>query len=198
MSTHIHRRTFLKLAAALAATPLAGHIPTATAQSTWQLTGPDVPILSGFDSVIQSFMIDHEIPAATFALTWQGKLIHARGFNQFPDNGDPLVVPTTRFRIASLTKPITATAILQLVANRLLTLESRVLNLLNLTPYNDRSMDTRWNNITVQQLLHHTAGFDRSASFDPLFRDAEIARALGKSLPISRQDIMDLYGRTAT
>ena len=37
--------------------------------------------------------------------------------------------------------------------------------------------DPRLAAITIRQLLHHTGGWDRDQSFDPMFRSDEIAKA---------------------
>lgn len=57
----------------------------------------------------------------------------------------------TRFQLASVAKTLTATAILQLVAQNKINLESRISNYLPVTP-------SIWNDITIQQLLSHTSG----------------------------------------
>ena len=186
------RRAVLKLAATLATLPVAGTsrpVDHATAQSNWRITGPQIDVLNNFDAVMMDFMQTHDIPGGALALTWQGQLLTARGFNRSDDNGE-LVVPTSLFRMASLSKPLTATAVLQLIEQRLLTLDTRIVNLLAITPYTDTPRDPRWEQVTVRHLLQHSAGFDRRLSFDPMFHDEEIADALGGGLPIALDDII--------
>lgn len=185
----ISRRAVLKLVAALSAAPLIRTVRPARAQANWRITGPQIDVLAGFDDTIMAFMATHSIPGGAFALTWQGKLLTARGYNQGEDNPE-LVVPTSLFRIASLSKPITATAVLQLIERRLLTLDTRVLNVLDIVPYNDTVRDPRWANITVRHLLQHAGGFDRRLSFDPMFHDDDIAPAMGIAYPISLDNII--------
>jgi CubicO group peptidase (beta-lactamase class C family) len=60
----------------------------------------------------------------------------------------------TRFHVASVTKTFTATAVLQLVERGALTLSTRVVEVL---PYFALT-DGRAASITIEQLLHHTAG----------------------------------------
>jgi N-acyl-D-amino-acid deacylase len=83
--------------------------------------------------------------------------------------GEP-VTPRTRFRLGSLSKPITAVAILKLVEEGRLGLDDEVLPLLgDLAPPVAAIRDSRVHAITVRHLLQHTGGFDRDVSGDPVF-----------------------------
>lgn len=68
----------------------------------------------------------------------------------------------TRFRYASVTKLWTADAILQLVKDGKLTLDTPVANIISEI---DTPTDSRINDITIGQLLLHRAGFDRYSVF---------------------------------
>ncbi|HEX2694372.1 MAG TPA: serine hydrolase domain-containing protein, partial [Acidobacteriota bacterium] len=52
------------------------------------------------------------------------------------------------------------------------------------------SMDPRLLEVTVRHLLEHAGGWDRDASFDPMFRSKEVSAALGKPGPASASDII--------
>ena len=54
----------------------------------------------------------------------------------------------------------------------------------------EKLVDARWGQITVRQLLFHTAGFDRNASFDPMFRSDEIAKATKTTPPAGPMAIL--------
>jgi N-acyl-D-amino-acid deacylase len=80
------------------------------------------------------------------------------------------VTPRTIFRLGSLSKPITALAILKLVEEGRLSLSDKMLPLLaDLAPPSEAIRDPRVRDITVRHLLQHTAGFDREVSGEPLF-----------------------------
>ena len=100
--------------------------------------------------------------------------------------------PAALFRICSITKPFTATAILQFEheANSGSTIIPSTM--LGLSPHleNGGAMDPRLRQITIRQLLHHTGGFDRDQSFDPMFRPVQIARALGVKPPAGPREII--------
>jgi N-acyl-D-amino-acid deacylase len=149
-------------------------------------TGRADQALAPFDHLMTSFLAAHpSLPGASLAVARHGQLIYARGFGLADrETGEP-VRPDSRFRIASISKPITASAILRLVEQHRLRLDDPVFDLLDLSDHLPTSgqLDLRWRQITIQHLLHHTAGFDRDASFDPMFRSVAFAREQGVSPP---------------
>jgi N-acyl-D-amino-acid deacylase len=50
--------------------------------------------------------------------------------------------------------------------------------------------DPRLKNVTIKQLLHHTAGWDRAVSFDPMFRSVAIAKEQSVEPPAKPIDII--------
>jgi CubicO group peptidase (beta-lactamase class C family) len=154
---------------------------------SWTTSGDAVPSLAAFDATMQSFMQARNIPSGTLAVTKDSRLVLARGYRWDYDSVDP-VQPDSLFRIASLTKPLTASAVMRLVQEGHLNLSDHLTSLLSLTP---TPVDSRMNNITVLHLLQHLGGWNRDTSnFDPMFADQTIATALGSSLPISQQNII--------
>lgn len=83
--------------------------------------------------------------------------------------GTPMLTATitaeTRFRYASMTKLLTADRILREVQAGRLALSDSVMELLAMSSL---GADGRLNEITVEQLLRHSAGFDRLLSVDPM------------------------------
>src|SRR5690606_18601318 len=78
----------------------------------------------------------------------------------------PEVDQNTRFRFASVTKLFTADAVLSLINAGKLTLNTRLVDILpEVLPVKDERLKL----VTVEQLLNHTAGFDRSNGQDPMF-----------------------------
>lgn len=78
----------------------------------------------------------------------------------------PHVNNETRFRYASLTKLLTADAILGLIGNDKVELDTKLVDVLDdVGPL----MDERVGDITLEMLLRHSAGFDRYTTPDPLF-----------------------------
>jgi CubicO group peptidase (beta-lactamase class C family) len=95
----------------------------------------------------------------------------------------------TLFRIASVTKPITVAIVRTLVREKKLALADRAFTLLDLEPVPDKG-DPRLKDITVEHLLRHEGGWDRTASYDPMFHQAKIKQELGLCGPVGIHDIV--------
>ena len=90
------------------------------------------------------------------------------------------VEPTSMFRIASISKPITAVAIMQLVEQGKLKLDDRVLDILKYEPHRRRMRkSTSVGRISrSSNCLQHRGGWDRDVSFDGMFQSVHFARTL--------------------
>ncbi|MSQ53864.1 MAG: class A beta-lactamase-related serine hydrolase [Betaproteobacteria bacterium] len=118
---------------------------------------PRAPRLAVFDVMMADFLREHRVADAALAITRKGRLVYARGFGA--------AQAASPFRIASVSKTLTAAAVLRLAERGTLSLETRAWELLGL----DEPSDTRWKRVTILNLLQHTAGWDRDRSFDPMF-----------------------------
>lgn len=178
------RDRFATLALALAAS---------SAAAQWQVSGEATPTLAPFDDAMHAIMAAHAIPAGAMAVVWQGRLVMAHGYTLNPGPRDIVVQPQSLFRIASVSKPITATLVNRLIREGRLALTDTLDRFVDLTPRPGASADPRLATITVRNLLEHLAGFGVSATigYDPMFHDAAIAQALGVPLPIDRHDIVE-------
>ncbi|WP_291166593.1 serine hydrolase [Gimesia sp.] len=156
------------------------------------MTGLDQKEFASLDESIKDFMMLHNPPGMAVAVSYRGRLVYARGFGYADKETEELVQPDSQFRIASLSKPITAVAILKLVEQGKLQLDSRVFDVLK--QYQrlliQKNVDPRLKDITIQQLLNHTAGWDSKDSFDPMFRSVTFAEQLGKPSPVDSDDII--------
>src|SRR4051794_24047417 len=144
------------------------------------------------------FLRAHQAPGAALAVARNGKIVYARGFGYSDVAKKEKVDPDALFRIASVSKPITAAAVMQLVEKGKLKLDEPAFKLLDIKPHleKDAKVDPRLAQITIGQLLRHTGGFDRDASFDPMFRPIVIARATGTAAPASQRAIIQyMMGR---
>lgn len=170
------------LLAALALT-LAG---CAACQSGGGTDGPPSGVTpeQSFQSVIPALMSKWNIPGGSVALARNGSIVLAKGYGQADKSGPAPVTTSSLFRLASLSKPVTAAAALKLYEAGSLDLEARVFDILNdVVPPPGASVDPRLAQITVRDLLRHSGGWDRGLSFDPMFRSREIAAALGLAPP---------------
>ncbi|SDX25827.1 N-acyl-D-amino-acid deacylase [Nitrosomonas oligotropha] len=108
--------------------------------------------MESFDTVIPALMSRWNIPGAAVAVMKEGRLIFARGYGYADKSKNELVMPDSLFRIASISKPITATCVMRLVEQGRISLDTKVFPFLDLGV----PSDTRINQITVRNLLEHT------------------------------------------
>lgn len=124
--------------------------------------------LEGFDRAMEEFVRRHGIRASALAVAKDGRLVHARGYT-WAERDYPTTEPTSLFRIASCSKPITSIKIWQLIEQGRL----------------EASPETI-------RLLGHAGGWDiAKLGFDPMFRDVEVARGLGRALPVTKRQIVE-------
>jgi N-acyl-D-amino-acid deacylase len=202
----LHAILFLAVLAIPRCGTLAGSPPGAIAPeapAALPVTGPANPDLAPLDRLMSEFVMDHEVPGAALAVAKNGELVYARGFGYADVEGKIPVQPASLFRIASLSKPITAVAVLQLVEAGKLKLDDPVFAVLKDFPSTQEetagrppvaptkaTADPRLGRITVRQLLQHTGGWDSAKSGEPMFRSVAIAEALGVPPPALPPDII--------
>jgi N-acyl-D-amino-acid deacylase len=133
------------------------------------MTGTDIPALHPIDQLVTNFMTTYQIPGVAVAFMKDARLVYARGFGYANTNTLELVQPDSVFRIASMTKAITAAAILRLVDQGKINLDQPAFAILNFpTPvYAGATNDPRLATITVRQLLNHTGGWNRDTAINP-------------------------------
>lgn len=141
---------------------------------TWVVNGMPVSgvfskKLEKFDQVVVDLIQTYNVPAASVAISKDGRLILARGYGWMCQETEQPTQPDSLFRIASVSKPITAVAVMKLVEEGKLCLDDRAFEILEVDPIGDEIADERIYNITIRHLLEHSAGWDRRATFDPLF-----------------------------
>jgi len=115
------------------------------------------------DHIFNSFMKRWDIAGASVAIAKDGKLVFARGYGKADREEGIDAQPFNLFRIASVSKLITAVAIMNLVEEGRITLDQKVFGegaILHDSIYlNPR--DTRAFDITVRHLLTHSGGWTR-------------------------------------
>lgn len=164
-------------------------------------TANDIPVtgifqkeLVSLDHSMKDFLKEHHPPGAAVAVSYRGRLVYARGFGYADREQKQPVQPDSQFRIASLSKPITAVAILKLIEQKKLKLDTKVFDVLKdyQQQLAEQGVDPRLKEITIRQLLHHTGGWDRKVSFDPMFRSVAFAKQLGKTPPAETEDVIQV------
>jgi len=149
-------------------------------------TGTPVPELAGLDRDVARLMNDAHIPGGAVAIVKDGRLVFARGYGVADLGTGEAFRPDSLCRVGSVSKTITALAILRLVETGRLNLNDRVFGdiLTQLTPPPGSAPDARLNDITVRHLLHHTGGHGRDTGVDPLSTWFAIQAADVLRLPI--------------
>ncbi len=138
---------------------------------------------------VDRYLADHGVPGAGLAVATPAGSVVAGGVGwQSPGQTEP-VRPDSLFRIASLSKPITAGATRHLVATTDLSLDDAVLPLLDVEPPGGAPADPRFAEITVRHLLTHSGGWDRQETFDPMLRPTRVAGALDVDPPPDERDV---------
>lgn len=156
-------------------------------------TGKPEPKLANFDQLMQAFMQQHHIPGVALAVTDHGRLVYARGFGYADLATHEQVQPTSLFRIASISKPITAVAILQLIEQGKLKLEDKVYEILDFKADIEQAgkdFDVRQRDITIRHLLEHRGGWDRDKSFDAMFETVRFAKEQKVPSPAGNVDVI--------
>lgn len=162
----------------------------AKSDAATQVTGITNPDLVSFDNLMTSFVRDHDVPGAALAVTRNSRLVYARGFGFAEKKTQRPVQPDSLFRLASISKPVTAVGIMQLVQQGKFTLDDRVFDVLPTKEWLPEKHDERLRSITVRNLLQHTAGWDREKSFDPIGKVRDIAKFVNKPLPVGPADVI--------
>lgn len=165
------------------------------------ITGYGASSLEPYDQIMTRLLEKYRIPGAALAVAKNGRLVLSRGYGWADIAAKEAVQPTSLFRLASLTKPVTAVTTLHLGESLVhkgiypsLTafLDEKAINLLELEPYGGRLADPRVKDITVRDLLQHSSGWNRNAAGDPMFRPTldYVAKAMGKPDTLSSQDLI--------
>ncbi len=133
-------------------------------------TGAVSSELGAFDKAMLNILSRWKIPGGALAVTHNGRLVLARGYG-FADVEKKIpVTPQSMFRIASVSKPITAVAVIHLMEAGKIGLDDQaVAHLLTMPDIGFADSDPRLWDIRVRDLLQHTAGWDREVSGDVMF-----------------------------
>ena len=144
------------------------------------------------DYHINRFLKYWRINGVSVALVKDQKLVFAKGYGYADLENKEKVEPDHLFRIASVSKLITATAIMKLQEEDKLQLSDKVFGedgILNSENYlNIR--DKRAKKINVEHLLRHTAGFT-SRYGDQMFLPLTIAKKMNVEAPASAETILE-------
>lgn len=144
----------------------------------------DIPQADKFDKAVNQFMRKWDIVGASLAIMKDGNLIYSKGYG-YADREDSTLTDVKHiFRVASVSKLITAVGIMKLYEQGKLNLASPVFGergILNDPQFTDFT-DRRVKDITVEHLLRHQGGFTVRAG-DPMFNPLMMSTFLGTPAP---------------
>lgn len=132
------------------------------------------------------FMDTYDVPGLSIAIATEGKPVYVEAFGVADRETGEALTPQHRFRIASVSKPITSVGIFTLIEAGKLKLDSRVFGVNSIfgddypAPYAglfilraaDRSILEQ---ITIEHLLTHTVGGWGNAANDPMFSNKQLS-----------------------
>jgi CubicO group peptidase (beta-lactamase class C family) len=143
------------------------------------------------DRIVNSFLRKWSVAGAVIAVANEGKLVFARGFGYADTALMIKTQPYNQFRIASISKLVTAIAIMKLHEEGKLSVHDKVFGyegILN-DPYFDDPKDKRVYDITVAQLLSHEGGWTQRHG-DHMFMPILIADKMGVKPPADTKTIV--------
>ncbi len=132
--------------------------------ATLDVSGPsDTPGWAGVDGYLESVLIGPGNTAASLAVSVDGELVHTAAFGvRDPSTGDPAGTED-RFRIASISKVITAITALQLVEDGVVGLDDPIGRIVA-DHVGLGALSASTNGLTLRNLLTHRSGFGKFQS----------------------------------
>ncbi len=137
-------------------------------------------------AIAQKFMADYSVPGFSVAIARHGEIVYSAGFGVANRATGETVTTRSRFRIASVTKPITSVALFTLIEEGGLSLDTKpferpdLLALLAPSPA-ERLLDgvryEKLNRVTIRHLMTHTCGGWQNDNTDPMFHNTEMGHA---------------------
>jgi CubicO group peptidase (beta-lactamase class C family) len=147
--------------------------------------------LADIDRAVVNYMAQHNIPGISVAVVKDGQLVHTRGYGYADPEDQSLVEPSAIFRYGSVSKPITSLATMMLLEEGLLHLDDKPFEILDHLPViGGKSEDPRLADITLEQLLTHSGGWNSNRNVDN-----EVWRAVSQ-LGVRNDAEMFRYGRS--
>lgn len=125
-------------------------------------------------AIAEGFLREHGIQGMSIAYGRAGKIEFESGYGFADVQGTEAVTPQHRFRIASVSKPFTATAVMRCIERGLLKPDSRVFGPQGILG-GDCSEDVAA--VTVDQLLTHSSGGWANDKDDPMFKNPQMSHA---------------------
>ena len=129
------------------------------------------------DQTINQFMQRYGIPGLSIAIAKQDEILFAKGYGFADTNKKVPVNIIHKFRLASLSKPITSAAIMKLMEEGKLKLDDKVFGKGGILHRRFPTKNKFLHQITIRHLLEHTAGKNwTNDGGDPMFQDYSLSQ----------------------
>ncbi len=152
----------------------------------------DIASLATIDTSMARFVSQQGVVGTSVGIVKDGQLVYAKGFGYTDQETQQPVEPYHLFRIGSISKLITAVAIMKLREEGKLNLEDPVFGregILSSRLYQNIK-DKKVYEIKVKHLLDHTAGWSKRTYGDPMFIPLKIAEAMQAPAPADLNTII--------
>ncbi|MDE6649534.1 MAG: beta-lactamase family protein [Muribaculaceae bacterium] len=150
--------------------------------------------LMSMDRTIERFIARWNIKGMSLAVTRNDSLLYAKGYGWADVEEGRRMTPRNIMRLASASKLVTAIAIMRLVEDGKLRLDSKVFGedgILCDTNYTNAIKDKRLYDVTVDNLLQHKGGFGLGAG-DPMFNTKDIIAARHLPGPPTNEELTQI------
>jgi CubicO group peptidase (beta-lactamase class C family) len=167
-------------------------LASGTANAQTYGSGPIVPELAPIEQAMTNFLAAHQFEAGTLALMRGSKLVFRQGYGWRDANLTRVIHPDNLFRLASVSKMLTESAIYKLVDAGKITGNTLIYDYLGIPPWGGVLGDNRITSITVQNVVDHKGGWDDTISpvGDPVFRTIEISTEMGLNYPAAPTNVI--------
>jgi len=163
------KQVFINLSRPLAAlallAALLGLVSPAGAQPQ---TGPVDADFAPIDTLMRQYLAARKFPGATVVIGYGDRIIYAQSYGYADVARAIPLSPWQESRLGSVSKPLTAAAVMRLVEQGRVGLDAPAWNYISSVLGTTQPADARLKQVTVRQLLTHTWGLNRAVSPDPV------------------------------
>jgi len=114
------------------------------------------------DAIVINKMNQYNIPGLSIGLIRNGTILYTKGYGVKRIGAADFVTENSIFHTASISKLFTAVAIMKLIEQDKITIDSKLIDLLPELKYDD----ARVNEITIKNLLNHTSGIPDISNYN--------------------------------
>ncbi|MFI5386394.1 MAG: serine hydrolase domain-containing protein [Fimbriimonadales bacterium] len=151
------------------------------------------PSVGDIDAHVEAVMRKNDVHNASLAIVMGTHLVYAKGYT-FGGPNIPSAEPTTLFRQESVSKFVTALAVMQLIEEGKLARETKMQDILHLKQHDGKPprQPKKFDNITIQDLLEMRSGLDPNI----LFEDVDAAAVTDSKLPVGHKELKEFAAST--